>query len=92
MKRAALTSKRAKLLRKFFRTITKTTIKKMVFVRWLNEDESLWDCSNDEQSIAVVLCEDFVSTYADSLDMYDEVEEKKISINMRKETEEDAQV
>ena len=72
------------MLKRFFRSITKQTVKDIVFIRELNDDETLWECKNENVSIAVVTCEDFISTYADSLDMYDEAE---VQIGVGRKTE-----
>jgi len=75
MAKLKLTVARKQLLTRFFKKITKEKVVDIVFIRYLSKDELLWECKNDNTSLAVVTCEDFISTYADDLDMFDEPDE-----------------
>ena len=75
MAKLKLTTVRKQLLTRFFKTTTKEKVVDILYIRDLNEDEILWQCKNDNTSLAVVTRDNYITTYADELDMFDEPDE-----------------
>lgn len=75
MAREKLTTLRKAVISKTFKLLTHEKVDTITFIRDLNEDEILWECKGETTSLAIVTCKDFITTYADTLDMFDDEDE-----------------